>query len=332
LKSDSTAGEKFEELVALMARLRAPGGCPWDREQTFDSIKPYTLEETYEVLDAIDRRDWRDLAEELGDFVLQAVFYAQMAGEKDLFTIGDALDAINAKLIRRHPHVFGERQADSASDVLKIWGEAKAAEKVEKGTAAAGLLAAVPRALPALVEAQQITSRAARVGFDWENAEQVIEKLHEEMAEFDEARRDGSPAAVEDELGDLLFVLVNLARFAKVDPEQALRRTNGSGISSGSWRSAAGRWKTRTSARWKRCGRKLRGEPQPGGEGCAGDGRGQADWARDCAAAGRGRGARGHTLQPLGGGGARYCRGLWRGAVPGESGERRGDRPDVRGG
>jgi MazG family protein len=184
------------------------------------------LEETYEVLDAIDRRDWRDLAEELGDFVLQAVFYAQMAGEKDLFTIGDALDAINAKLIRRHPHVFGERQADSASDVLKIWGEAKAAEKVEKGTAAAGLLAAVPRALPALVEAQQITSRAARVGFDWENAEQVIEKLHEEMAEFDEARRDGSPAAVEDELGDLLFVLVNLARFAKVDPEQALRRTN----------------------------------------------------------------------------------------------------------
>jgi MazG family protein len=220
------AGEKFQELVALMARLRAPGGCPWDREQTFDSIKPYTLEETYEVLDAIDRRDWKDLAEELGDFVLQAVFYAQMAGEKGLFSIGDALDAINAKLIRRHPHVFGERSAESAGDVLRIWGEAKAAEKVEKGTGADGLLTSVPRALPALVEAQQIASRAARVGFDWENPEQVLEKLHEELAEFDQARRNASPRELEDELGDLLFVLVNLARFVKVDPEQALRGTN----------------------------------------------------------------------------------------------------------
>jgi MazG family protein len=226
LKTDSTAGEKFQELVALMARLRAPGGCPWDREQTFDSIKPYTLEETYEVLDAIDRRDWKDLAEELGDFVLQAVFYAQMAGERDLFSIGDALDAINAKLIRRHPHVFGERSADSASDVLRIWGEAKAAEKAGKGTTAAGLLASVPRAMPALVEAQQIASRAARVGFDWENPDQVIEKLHEELAEFDQARRDASQPELENELGDLLFVLVNLARFVKVDPEQALRKTN----------------------------------------------------------------------------------------------------------
>src|ERR1039457_1461773 len=186
-----------------MARLRAPDGCPWDREQTFDSIKPYTLEETYEVLDAIDRRDWKDLAEELGDFVLQAVFYAQMAGEKGLFSIGDALDAINAKLIRRHPHVFGERSADSASDVLRIWGEAKAAEKVEKGTADAGLLAGVPRALPALVEAQQITSRAARVGFDWENSHKGLETPHEQLAEFDQARRNASQPELEDELGDL---------------------------------------------------------------------------------------------------------------------------------
>jgi MazG family protein len=209
-----------------MARLRAPGGCPWDREQTFDSIKPYTLEETYEVLDAIDRRDWKDLAEELGDFILQAVFYAQMAGEQELFSIGDALDAINAKLIRRHPHIFGERSADTPGDVLRIWAEAKAAEKAEKGTTAAGLLSSVPRTLPALVEAQQITSRAARVGFDWENPEQVIEKLHEELGEFAQARRNASQAEMEDELGDLLFVLVNLARFVKVDPEQALRRTN----------------------------------------------------------------------------------------------------------
>jgi MazG family protein len=221
-----TAGEKFQQLVGIMARLRAPGGCPWDREQTFDSIKPFTLEETYEVLDAVDRRDWNNLAEELGDFLLQAVFYAQMASEQDLFRIEDALDAINQKLIRRHPHVFGDETAQSADDVLKIWGEVKAAEKRDKGKVEEGLLNSVPRTLPALVEAQQIASRAARVGFDWENPEQVIEKLHEELAELDEARRHASQDELEDEMGDLLFVLVNLARFVKVDPEQALRRTN----------------------------------------------------------------------------------------------------------
>jgi MazG family protein len=226
--STSTVGEKFQELVAIMARLRAPGGCPWDREQTFDSIKPYTLEETYEVLDAIDRRQWKDLAEELGDFLLQAVFYAQMGSEQGLFGIEDALDAINEKLVRRHPHVFGEESAESAGDVKRIWGEVKAAEKKDKGreAAEAGLLSSVPRALPALVEAQQIASRAAGVGFDWENPEQVLDKLQEELAEFDEARRNHSPEQLEDELGDLLFVLVNLARFVKVDPEQALRKTN----------------------------------------------------------------------------------------------------------
>jgi MazG family protein len=226
MKGNTTAGEKFQELVALMARLRAPDGCPWDREQTFDSIKPYTIEETYEVLDAIDRREWRELAEELGDFVLQAVFYAQMASERGLFSIEDALEAINRKLIRRHPHVFGEESAESAGDVKRIWGEVKAAEKEEKGTAREGLLSTVPRALPALVEAQQISSRAAGVGFDWENAEQVLEKLEEELAELAEARRGGSPGEIEGEIGDLLLVLVNLARFMKVDPEQALRGTN----------------------------------------------------------------------------------------------------------
>jgi len=226
--SPSTVGEKFQELVAIMARLRAPGGCPWDREQTFDSIKPYTLEETYEVLDAIDRRQWKDLAEELGDFLLQAVFYAQMGSEQGLFGIEDALDAINEKLVRRHPHVFGQESAESAGDVKRIWAEVKAAEKKDQGgeAAEAGLLSSVPRALPALVEAQQIASRAAGVGFDWENPEQVLDKLQEELAEFDEARRNHSPEQLEDELGDLLFVLVNLARFVKVDPEQALRKTN----------------------------------------------------------------------------------------------------------
>ena len=216
---ESSAGEKFQRLVEIMARLRAPGGCPWDREQTFDSIKPYTLEETYEVMDAIDRRDWRGLAEELGDFILQAVFYAQMAEEEKLFAIGDALDAINEKLVRRHPHIFGSETAETPEDVMRIWGEVKASEKKDKD---ASLLSGVPRALPALVEAQQIASRAAGVGFDWENREQVIEKLHEELREFENA----PPEEQEGELGDLLFVLVNIARFAKVDPEQALRKTN----------------------------------------------------------------------------------------------------------
>jgi len=220
----ATAGEKFQRLVDLMARLRAPGGCPWDREQTFDTIKPYLLEETYEVMDAIDARDWPELAGELGDLLLQAVFFSQMAAEQNLFRIEDAVDSINEKLVRRHPHVFGDETAKTGDDVKKIWGEVKAKEKGAKGSQR--LLDGVPRALPALVEAQQITSRAATAGFDWSNAGQVLDKLREELAEFDAARDGGSPDQIEDELGDLLFVLVNLARFVKVDPEQALRRTN----------------------------------------------------------------------------------------------------------
>ena len=218
----SSAGEKFQELVHIMARLRAPGGCPWDREQTFDTIKPYLLEETYEVMDAIDARDWPELTGELGDLLLQAVFFSQMAAEQDLFRIEDALDAINQKLVRRHPHVFGDQSAATGDDVKKIWNEVKSQEKEHAPT----LLEGVSRSQPALVEAQQITSRAAGVGFDWKNAEQVVAKLHEELAELEGARLEGSQEKLEDELGDLLFVLVNLARFVKVDPEQALRRTN----------------------------------------------------------------------------------------------------------
>jgi MazG family protein len=224
------AGEKFQRLVEIMARLRAPGGCPWDREQTFDSIKPYTLEETYEVLDAIDRRDWDDLRSELGDLLLQAVFFAQMASEEKLFDIGASLDAINEKLIRRHPHVFADETAHTEGDVRKRWDQIKAEERREKAgkqsDAAPGLLTGVPRALPALVEAQQIASRAAGAGFDWSHAGEVLAKLDEERVEFAEACAQGSHDRIEDELGDLLFVLVNLARFYKVDPEQALRRTN----------------------------------------------------------------------------------------------------------
>ena len=236
LFASEDAGSRFARLVDIMIRLRAPGGCPWDREQTFDTIKPYLLEETYEVMDAIDARDWAGLAEELGDLTLQSVFFAQMAAEEGLFDIRDSLDAINAKLVRRHPHVFADGDAKTADDVTKKWDQIKAEEKAQAGSAAAslktnqskptGLLAGVPRSLPALVEAQQIASRAARAGFDWENADQVLDKLKEELAELDAARREGRPDGIEDELGDLLFVVVNIARFLKVDPEQALRRTN----------------------------------------------------------------------------------------------------------
>jgi nucleoside triphosphate diphosphatase len=224
--------EGFARLVGIMARLRSPTGCPWDREQDFDTIKPYLLEETYEVMDAIDARDFKGLAEELGDLLLQAVFFAQMASEEGRFDIADSLEAINSKLIRRHPHVFADGEAKTPDDVKRRWDEIKAEEKPRPK----GLLSGVPRSLPALVEAQQIASRAAGAGFDWENAGQVIEKLHEELAELEDAcaAQNGSPAgesgdlqaAVEDELGDLLFVVVNIARFLKVDPEQALRKTN----------------------------------------------------------------------------------------------------------
>jgi tetrapyrrole methylase family protein/MazG family protein len=223
---NSGAGEKFQQLVDLMVRLRAPGGCPWDREQTFDTIKPFLLEETYEVMAAIDARDWKELTGEIGDLLLQAVFFSQMASEENLFRIEDALDAINQKLIRRHPHVFANETALTEGDVRKRWSEIKAEEKKETSPGKQTLLGSVPRALPALVEAQQISSRAAQAGFDWENADQVLDKLAEELAEFAEARRKASREELEEETGDLLFVLVNLARFVKVDPEQALRKSN----------------------------------------------------------------------------------------------------------
>lgn len=209
-----------------MAKLRAPDGCPWDREQSFDSIKKYTLEETYEVLDAIDARDWNGLAEELGDFMLQAVFYAQMASEQNLFQIDDSLDAINTKLVRRHPHIFSDAIANTADDVKKRWDEIKKEEKQQRGERPKLLLESVPRAMPALVEAQQISSKAAGAGFDWEGVEQVLEKVHEELDELAESRKGGSVEEMEGEIGDLLFTIVNVARFLKVDPEQALRRTN----------------------------------------------------------------------------------------------------------
>jgi MazG family protein len=219
-------GELFTRLVEIMARLRAPGGCPWDREQTFDSIKPYTLEETYEVLDAIDARDWPALAGELGDFILQAVFYAQMAAEAGHFDISDALRAVNEKLVRRHPHVFGDAQADTSGEVLRRWDDIKRAEKAAQGREAGGALDGVSRAQPALAEAQQIGHKAARVGFDWPGEEPVAAKVREEFDELTDARMSGDARRTEEELGDLLFAVVNLARFYRIDAEQALRRAN----------------------------------------------------------------------------------------------------------
>ena len=211
--------KQFAELVELIARLRGEGGCPWDREQTFQTIKPFLLQETYEVLDAIDREDWPELAGELGDLLLQVVFFSQMAQEAGHFDVSDALQAINAKLIRRHPHIFGEETAQTGADVKKRWDENKATERKHP----AALLDAVPRALPALVEAEQISSRAAGKGFDWKTSEQVLEKLGEELQELAAA---ATPSETEDELGDVLFTVVNLARHLKIDPEQALRRAN----------------------------------------------------------------------------------------------------------
>lgn len=227
MTSESSIGAKFERLVEIMRRLRAPGGCPWDREQTFDSIKPFLLEETYEVMDAIDRRDWDELRGELGDLLLQAVFFAQMAEDDGHFTIGDSVDAISEKLVRRHPHVFADEHASTEADVRKLWSEIKATEKAaqknDRADAPKGLLDAIPRALPALVEAQQISSRAAQAGFDWSDIDGVLAKLDEERAELANAK---TPGEREHEIGDLLFVIVNLARFSQVDPEQALRRSN----------------------------------------------------------------------------------------------------------
>jgi MazG family protein len=223
---EKTTGQRFERLVEIMARLRAPGGCPWDREQTFDTIKPYLLEESYEVMDAIDRRDWPGLREELGDLLLQSVFFAQMASEQGSFRIDDSIDSIVEKLIRRHPHVFGSGKADTPDAVKKRWDEIKAEEKRQRGEKERTLLEGVPRALPALVEAQQIAQKAAKVGFDWPDIEDVFAKLEEELAELHDARASAAQQEIESEIGDLLFVVVNLARFLSVDAEQALRRTN----------------------------------------------------------------------------------------------------------
>ena len=248
-----------------MARLRGPGGCPWDREQTFDTIKPYTLEEAYEVLEAIDARDWDELPGELGDLLLQVLFYSQMAAEEKRFSVDDVLDRLCDKLVNRHPHVFGDVKADTPQEVLRNWQALKAEEKKQRqvageedsGESAAkqdehseSVLAGISSAVPSLMEAYKISSRVAHVGFDWPNIEGLFDKLSEETEELRDnledypdpgpqpESRSGIAGArvvkvspelrsrLEDEVGDLLFVLVNIARYLSLDPESALRKTN----------------------------------------------------------------------------------------------------------
>jgi MazG family protein len=264
----STSGERFERAIAIMERLRAPGGCPWDREQTFDSIKPYTLEETYEVLEAIDNRDWDELTGELGDLLLQVLFYSEMAKEQGTFSIDDVLDRLSGKLVDRHPHVFGDVKADTSAEVKRNWEALKVGERRKRQSRknvsaaasasdadssqpneGASVLAGISSKMPSMLEASKLSSRAAQVGFDWPDVEGLFAKLHEEAEELKEQLKE-FPAPgprpqsrgvassgrtiiaeelqtrLEEEVGDLFFVVVNIARYLSVDPESALRKTN----------------------------------------------------------------------------------------------------------
>jgi MazG family protein len=237
LRGDARArkriGKAFESLVALQARLRAPNGCPWDREQTHDSLRTYLVEETYEVLDALDSGDARKFADELGDLLLQIVFHAELAAEAGKFDIADVIEQIYTKMVRRHPHVFGNVRAETSADVLKNWEQLKAEERAkseisEAKAPNASILDAVPRSLPGLLEAHQFTRRAANVGFDWQDVNGIFDKLAEETAELRQllASRERRTEEIEEEVGDLLFVGVNLARFLGFDAEIALKKAN----------------------------------------------------------------------------------------------------------
>ena len=228
VEKQEQAAAAVARAAAIMARLRGPEGCPWDREQTFDSIKRHTLEETYEVFDAIERRAWPELRDELGDLLLQVLFYAQMASDEGYFTLRDVAEGLSAKLIRRHPHIFGDVVAADAGAVLRNWEQIKREEKKAAGVAEGGsALDSVPRSMPALLEATKLGSKAAKAGFDWPDAEGLFAKLAEETEELRAEIGKGNRDALEMEMGDLLFTAVNLARHLGVDPESALRRTNG---------------------------------------------------------------------------------------------------------
>jgi tetrapyrrole methylase family protein / MazG family protein len=232
-----TAGQWFEKLVALQARLRATNGCPWDREQTHSSLRTYLIEEAYEVLDALEGGDDVKFAEEMGDLLLQIVFHSQIAREEARFTIADVIREVHEKMVRRHPHVFGEKRAKDAAEVLRNWEQIKSEERHEKGRShepddakqeenPESLMAGVPRGLPAAMEGFQLTRRAARIGFDWDDVEGILEKIREEGAELRHALGTKDQSRIEEEIGDLQFAAVNLARFVHVDPEIALKKAN----------------------------------------------------------------------------------------------------------
>ena len=229
-----TPARDIARLLDIMAALRTPGsGCPWDLEQTFQSIVPYTIEEAYEVADAIERGDFADLPDELGDLLLQVVFHARMAEEAGLFSFGDVVEAITTKLIRRHPHVFGDARDLAPEEVKALWSQIKAQEKAERrarrGVAfdePTGLLAAIPHAMPGLTRAVKLQAKASSVGFDWNDARLVLDKIKEEIAECEEAIAAGDQAHVRAEIGDIIFAVANLARHVDADPEDALRATN----------------------------------------------------------------------------------------------------------
>lgn len=220
------AGHAFQKLVDIMARLRGPGGCPWDREQTIESLRGFVLEETYEVLDAIDRRDHDDLRGEIGDLLFEGVFLAQIESDEGRFTVTDSLEHITEKLIRRHPHVFGDTAGiDTPTRVVEQWEQIKAREQEGKGQPTS-LLAGVPKAMPSLARALEIGTRVAAVGFDWQRTDDVIAKIEEEVAELREASAGETRERAEEEMGDLLFSIANLARKMGIDPESALRKAN----------------------------------------------------------------------------------------------------------
>ena len=232
-RGNESAGEWFEKLVALQTQLRAPGGCPWDREQTHESLRKYLVEETYEVLDAIEAGDPREFASELGDLLLQVVFHSVMAAEAGRFTIADVIESIHSKMVRRHPHVFGDVKAATSAEVLRNWEQLKAEERVAEGKPSRGkdesVLAGVSRSLPAALEAYELTRRAAKIGFDWDDVEGIFEKIEEEKREILSAigaGKSSSRARIEEEAGDLLFAAVNVARFLDVNPEIALKKAN----------------------------------------------------------------------------------------------------------
>ncbi len=228
-------GEKFVELVELVDRLRGPGGCPWDREQTFDTLKPMMLEEAYEVLEALDSEDNAECCAELGDLLFQVVFLSRLAEDQGAFKIDEVVEGIVSKMIRRHPHVFGQAQASSSKEVLKNWESIKRIERAEKVSSApkenrpTSILEGIPP-MSALLTANKLTTKAARVGFDWSHIDEIFSKLNEEIDELKHAlefeSKEPVDSHVEQEIGDLLFVVVNIARFLKVDPETALRKTN----------------------------------------------------------------------------------------------------------